>query len=80
MKRESTFQKWRRIMVKIKSVSQVTIPNKKLEVKLIPSPESLFEFQERKDEVQDIISKMIILATTRGRPRKDEMEDFKNAA
>ena len=80
MKRESTFQKWRLLMAKIKSLSGLTIPRKKIEVKLIPSPESLFEFQERKDEVQDIISKMIILATTRGRPRKDELEEFKNAA
>ncbi|HLE11841.1 MAG TPA: hypothetical protein VI754_11365 [Bacteriovoracaceae bacterium] len=53
---------------------------KKIEVELIPSYESMSEFQKRKDEVQEIIAKMIILGMTRGRPRKDEQEDFNNAA
>lgn len=77
---ERIFLKWRLILAKIKSLSGLTIPSKRIEVKLIPTPESLFSFQERKDEVQEIISKMIILATTRGRPRKDKEENLKNAA
>jgi hypothetical protein len=80
MKRESIFQTWRLLMTKRKSLKGVTGSSKIIKIKLIPSPESLIEFEERKNEVQDIISKMIILATTRGRPRKDEQEDYNNAA
>lgn len=54
--------------------------NKMIEIELVPEYESELEFQKRRNQVQDIISKMIILATTRGRSRKDEMENIQNAA
>ncbi|HLE12937.1 MAG TPA: hypothetical protein VI754_16910 [Bacteriovoracaceae bacterium] len=67
-------------MAKNKLLSGAKKAPKKLKVRLIPYYENMIEFQQRKEEAQEIIAKMIILATTRGRPRKDEEEDFEHAA
>ena len=38
------------------------------------------EFQDKKDEVQNLLSSILISSHKRGRPTKNEMEDLKNAA
>ena len=50
-----------------------------LKVTLIAVLKDKNDFQERSIEVKDILSKMIIAATTRGRPLNEE-EETPNAA
>lgn len=48
-------------------------------VNLIPTPESSDEFQKRRDEVQDMIVRILLTGKKRGRPSKKE-EYNENAA
>lgn len=43
-----------------------------LPVNLIPTPESSDEFQKRREEVQDIIVRVLLAGKKRGRPSKKE--------
>jgi hypothetical protein len=55
---------------------------KKKEIKVEMTPVYIphDEFLEKKAEVQKILAKMFISAHKRGRPSKNEEEDFKHAA
>lgn len=50
-----------------------------IDVVLIPKIESGMDFENRTQEVQEIIRKMILLAGKRGRPSKKE-EEYEEAA
>lgn len=50
-----------------------------IEIVLIPKIESASEFEERTQEVQEILKKIILLSGKRGRPSKKE-DDYEQAA
>ena len=72
-------QLWKELM----AISKRTLGPKKaklpIKVTLIPVVKDKNEFIERSNEVKNIVSKMIIAATTRGRPQREE-EEMQNAA
>ena len=67
-------------MAKVKKAIEHLKKKREINVELIPVyiPDS--EFQEKKDEIQNLIAKILISAHKRGRPSKQDEEDFKYAA
>lgn len=55
------------------------IVDSSLPVNLIPTPEPSDEFQKRREEVQDMIVRILLTGKKRGRPSKKE-EYIENAA
>jgi hypothetical protein len=71
---------WSVIMAKTKKATEHLKIKKELQVNLIPVIESNIDFQERKEEVQDVISKILIQSHKRGRPSMKDEEDNRYAA
>lgn len=76
----SFLQKWSTTMAKIKKAIDHLKIEKEIKVELIPVYLNEDEFQDKKDEVQNLLSSILISSHKRGRPTKNEMEDLKNAA
>jgi hypothetical protein len=80
MNHERIFQLWSNLMAQRIRNRGVKKTPKKINVQLIAVREPTVEFQERKLNVETMVTKIIILANTRGRPRKNCEEEFENAA
>ena len=74
------FKTWSATMAKIKKAIDHLRNKKEIKVELIPVYLNEYEFQNKKDEVQNLLSSILISSHKRGRPTKSEMEDYKNAA
>jgi hypothetical protein len=79
MNLNKVIQIWKKLMAKSKKKIGQTKTSLPLSVQLIPVVKDRVEFQDRAAEVKNILSNMIILATTRGRPSTKE-EETPNAA
>lgn len=73
-------QTWSVAMAKVKKAIEHLRPLKKLNIEFIPFPVSKSEFQEAKEEVQNIITKMLIASHKRGRPSKNDDEELDYAS
>lgn len=73
-------QKWSAQMANAKQAIDHLRKHKEIKVKLIPVYTSADEFQDKKDEVQNLLSKILINAHKRGRPSKFDDEEVKYAA
>lgn len=71
---------WSVTMAKIKKAVEHLRNKKEITVELIPTYMPEADFQEKKEEVQNLISKILISTNKRGRPSKDEEEANKYAA
>ena len=67
-------------MAKIKKAVEHLKKKKEITVELIPAYMSEADFQEKKEEVQNLISRILISTHKRGRPSRDENEVDKYAA
>ena len=72
--------KWSVAMAKVKKAVEHLRKNKEITVELIPAYMSDADFQDKKKEVQNLISRILISTHKRGRPSKDEDEVDKYAA
>jgi hypothetical protein len=54
--------------------------HKMIKVTLIPEYISEVDFQEKKKEIQDVITKILIMSQKRGRPSKSDEQENQNAA
>jgi len=73
-------QIWSVTMAKVKNAVEHLRNKKEIEVELIPAYMPDADFQEKKEEVQNLISRILISTSKRGRPSKDEDEVDKYAA
>lgn len=80
MNRSSFIRQWSETMAKPKHAAVNLKKKKEIKVNLIPVYISDSEFQEKKEEVQDIITKILISTQKRGRPSMKYVEDSKYAA
>jgi len=71
---------WSVLMAKTKKAVEHLKKKKEIIVELIPAYMSEVDFQEKKEEVQNLISRILISTNKRGRPSKDEDEVNKYAA
>lgn len=71
---------WSVAMAKFKKAIEHLKKKKEISVELIPAYMSEADFQEKKEEVQNLISKILISTHKRGRPSKDEDDIGKYAA
>lgn len=74
------FQKWSLAMAKVKNAIDHLKLKKEIKVELIPVYLNEYDFQDKKEEIQNLLSSILISSHKRGRPTKNEMEDLKNAA
>jgi coproporphyrinogen III oxidase-like Fe-S oxidoreductase len=73
-------QKWSVAMAQVKKAVEHLRKNKEITVELIPAYMSDTDFQEKKEEVQNLISRILISTHKRGRPSKDISKVDKYAA
>lgn len=73
-------QKWSVTMAKAKKTIEHLNKRKEIKIELIPVYVSEIEFQEKKKEIQNLIARMVVSTQKRGRPSKDQEEDFEYAA
>ncbi len=73
-------QKWSVTMAKTKKAIEYLSKRKEIKIELIPVYISEIEFQEKKKEIQNLIARMVVSTQKRGRPSKDQEEDFEYAA
>ncbi len=73
-------QKWSVTMAKAKKAVEHLNKRKEIKIELIPVYVSEIEFQEKKKEIQNLIARMVVSTQKRGRPSKDQEENFEYAA
>lgn len=67
-------------MAKLKKAVEHLKSKKEIVVELIPAYMPEADFQDKKDEVQNLISRILLSTHKRGRPSKDEDEVEEYAA
>lgn len=67
-------------MAKIKNAVDHLKRKKEIEVELIPAYMPEADFQDKKEEVQNLIARILLSTHKRGRPSKDEDEVEEYAA
>jgi len=67
-------------MAKAKKAVEHLNKRKEIKIELIPVYVSEIEFQEKKKEIQNLIARMVVSTQKRGRPSKDQEENFEYAA
>lgn len=72
------YQIWSVTMAKIKNAVEHLRNRNEIEVELIPAYMPDADFQDKKEEVQNLISRILLSTHKRGRPSKDreEIEDY----
>lgn len=80
MKLSNFIQQWSVTMAKIKNAVDHLKRKKEIEVELIPVYMPEADFQDKKEEVQNLISRILLSTHKRGRPSKDEDEVEEYAA
>lgn len=80
MSPNSFFQEWSATMAIAKKAVEHLRKKKEIKVELIPVYIPQAEFQEKKDEIQNLIAKILISAHKRGRPSKNCEEELGYAA
>lgn len=73
-------QRWSVTMAKVKNAVEHLRNKKEIEVELIPAYMPDADFQDKKEEVQNLISRILLSTHKRGRPSDNEDEVEKYAA
>lgn len=73
-------QTWSATMAKIIKAVEHLRNRKEIKVELIPVYMSDADFQDKKEEIQNLISRIVISTHKRGRPSKNELEVKDHAA
>lgn len=68
------FQIWSVAMAKLKNAVEHLRNKTEIEVELIPAYMPDADFQDKKEEVQNLISRILLSTHKRGRPSKDREE------